>query len=98
MGEDDQIDLFRRNPIFFNLMKEIGKMTGMAWIDENRYLTTDQIGIAIVLIGIEPQVGIKILFRFHYHSFRGTGEIWVKIKMKLLVFQGKNVFPRGERQ
>jgi hypothetical protein len=24
-------------------MKEIGKMTGMAWIDENRYLTTDQI-------------------------------------------------------
>jgi hypothetical protein len=80
------------------LVQEFAEMTGMSWIDQNGHVSMDHISVTIVLIRILPQVGIKVFFKFHYHSFRGTGEIWLKIKMKLLVFQGKNVFPHGERQ
>jgi hypothetical protein len=69
MGQDDQINLLRRNPISFHLMEEMGDMTGMTRIDENRYLTTDQIGVAIVFVRILPQVGIEVFFDLHPLSF-----------------------------
>jgi hypothetical protein len=50
-------------------MKELGDMTGMTRIDENRYLTTDQIGVAIVFVRILPQVGIEVFFDLHPLSF-----------------------------
>jgi hypothetical protein len=50
-------------------MKEIGDMTGMTWIDENRYFSPDQISVAIILIGIEPQVGIEVFSELHPLSF-----------------------------
>jgi len=56
-------------------MKEIGDMTGMTWIDENRYFSPDQISVAIILIGIEPQIGVKILFQFHKISFYAADKI-----------------------
>jgi hypothetical protein len=68
MGENDEIDFFRRNPIFLHLTKEIGDMTGMTRIDQNRDLAKDQIGVAIVFIGILPKVGIQVFFEFHFLS------------------------------
>jgi len=56
-------------------MKEIGDMTGMTWIDENRYFSPDQISVAIILIGILPQIGVKILFQFHKISFYAADKI-----------------------
>jgi hypothetical protein len=46
-------------------MKEMGDMTGMTRIDENGYLSTDQIGVAIVLVRILPQVSIQVFFNLH---------------------------------
>src|SRR4030042_783037 len=70
MGRDDYIDLLWRNPVFIHLMKKIGNMTGMTWIDESRYLSMDQISVTIILIWIVPKVSIKVLFQFHIsHTF-----------------------------
>jgi hypothetical protein len=69
MRQDDEIDLLRRNPILIHLIKEIRNMTGMTRIDENRYFSSDQISIAIILIRILPQIGIEILFQLHSLSY-----------------------------
>jgi len=65
MGQDDKINLFWRYPISFHLMKEIGDVTGMTWIDEDRYFTMDQIGVAVIFVNILPKVGIEVFFKFH---------------------------------
>jgi hypothetical protein len=65
MGENDEIDFFWRNSIFLHLMKKMGDMTGMTRIDEDRDLSTNQKGVAVVLIGIGPEIGIEVFFEFH---------------------------------
>ncbi len=65
MGDDDQIDLFWRNPVSFHLVKEIVDVTGMTGIDENSHLSPDHVGVAIVLIRIKPHVGIEVVFNLH---------------------------------
>jgi hypothetical protein len=49
-------------------LKEIGDMLGMTRIDQSVYLSPDQIGVAIVLVGIGPQIGIEVFFEFHPSS------------------------------
>jgi hypothetical protein len=68
MGEDDEVDFIRRNPITFHLLKEIGDMLGMAWIDQSGHLSPDQKGVAIILIGIGPEIGIEVFSEFHPSS------------------------------
>jgi hypothetical protein len=65
MGQDDKIDFFRGDSISFHLLEEVGNMTGMTRIDENRYLSVDQIGIAVIFICILPKVGIEVFFNLH---------------------------------
>jgi hypothetical protein len=57
-------------------MKEMGDMTGMTRIDENRHLTTDQIGVAIVFIGVLPQIGIETLIELHPLPLYSIRFIW----------------------
>jgi len=52
-------------------MKEVRDMAGMPRIDENRHFTPDQISVAIVLIGILPQIGIEVFFDFHLIPVKG---------------------------
>jgi hypothetical protein len=68
MGEDHEVDLFRRESIFLHLVKDSLHMTGMTRINEDRHLSVDQVRVTIVLIGILPEVNVKILFQFHYLS------------------------------
>ena len=68
MGEDDEVDFIRRNPITFHLLKEIRDMLGMARIDESGYFSTNQKGVAIILMGIGPEIGIEVFFEFHPSS------------------------------
>ena len=68
MGQDDEVDFIQRNPITFHLLKEIGDMLGMTWVDESGYFSTDQKGVAIVLMGIGPEIGIEVFFEFHPSS------------------------------
>jgi hypothetical protein len=65
VGEDDQVNPFRRNPIPLHLVQEFAEMTGMSWIDQNGHVSMDHISVTIVLIRILPQIGIKIFFKFH---------------------------------
>jgi hypothetical protein len=65
MGQDDQINFFWRDPVSVHLTKEVGDVAGMAWIDENRYFSTNQISITVVFVGILPKVGKKVFFKFH---------------------------------
>jgi hypothetical protein len=65
VGDENHVNLFRRNPVFFHLVKESLNMTGVAWIDENSFVSLDHIGVAIVFIWILPQVGIKVLVKLH---------------------------------
>jgi hypothetical protein len=40
-------------------------MTGVTWIDENGFISMDQISVTIVLIRILPQVGIEVFSQLH---------------------------------
>jgi hypothetical protein len=68
-------------------MKEIGNMTGMTRIDENRYLSTDQISVAVIFISILPKIGIEVSLKFHEFSLP-------------LIFlnQGKSLFSLNDRR
>jgi hypothetical protein len=50
-------------------MKKIGNVAGMTWIDENGYLSMNQITVTIVLIGISPKIGIEVFSELHPLSF-----------------------------
>jgi hypothetical protein len=65
MGQDDEINLFRRNPIPFHLMKKMGNMTGMTRINEDRHLSVDNVRVTIVLMGILPQIGVEVFPKLH---------------------------------
>jgi hypothetical protein len=51
-------------------MKKIGNVAGITWIDEGGYLSMNQITVTIVLIWIEPQIGIEVFFNLHPLSFQ----------------------------
>jgi hypothetical protein len=65
VGQNDKINLSWRYPIFFHLVEEIGDVTGMTRIDEEGYLSMDQISVAIIFVSILPGVGIEVFFKFH---------------------------------
>jgi hypothetical protein len=65
MGDEDKFYLLRGKPILFHLMKDLLQVAGMPRIDEYRLIPIDHKRIAIVLIGIPPEVGIETLFQFH---------------------------------
>jgi hypothetical protein len=69
MGGDHQVNLIRRDPILLHLFKKVRKMMGMAGIDEHGLLPVDRIGIAVVLIGILPEISIETFFKLHSLSF-----------------------------
>jgi hypothetical protein len=46
-------------------MKEVRNVTGMTWIDEDCHFSMDQIGVAVVFVGILPKIGIEVFFKFH---------------------------------
>jgi hypothetical protein len=58
MGDNDEINLFGRNPVLLRLQEEFAEITGMTWIDESGLLSLDHISVAIVLIWILPWIGI----------------------------------------
>jgi len=47
------------------------QMAGMPRIDQDRYLSADGIGATIVVIGILPKIGIKILSSFIIYPLIG---------------------------
>jgi len=65
MGQDDEVDFIRRDPITFHLLKEIRDMLGMA--GSIRVVTSPWIKkvLQFCLIGIGPEIGIEIFFQFH---------------------------------
>jgi hypothetical protein len=65
MGKDKKIYLFRRDPVGLHLKKHIFEVTGMARIDEHGQVTSDHIGVAIVLVGIVPRIGIESFRQLH---------------------------------
>ena len=65
MGDDDKLYLLRGEPIFFHLVKDLLQVAGMPWIDKNGHLLMNHIGVAIVLIGILPRIGIEVFLKFH---------------------------------
>jgi hypothetical protein len=46
----------------------MGNMLGMTQIDQSGHLSLDQKGVAIILIGIGPEIGIEVFFEFHPSS------------------------------
>jgi hypothetical protein len=65
VGHDDQTDLLARNSILLHLAKETWNMVGMTRIDENRYLSADQVRVTVIFVNTLPEVGIKISLKFH---------------------------------
>jgi hypothetical protein len=65
MGQNDQINLFRRDPVSFHLTEEIGDVTRMTGVDEDCDISMDQISITVIFVNILPKVGIEVFFKFH---------------------------------
>jgi len=65
MGDDDKLYLLRREPILFHLVKDLLQVAGMPRIDKNGHLPLNHISVAIVFIGIPPQVSIEVFLKFH---------------------------------
>jgi hypothetical protein len=42
---------------------------GMTWIDEDRYFSMDQIGVAVIFVNILPKVSIEVFFKSHPIEF-----------------------------
>jgi hypothetical protein len=65
MGDDDKLYLLRGEPILFHLVKDLLQVAGMARIYKNGHLPLNHISVAIVFIGIPPEVGIDVFLKFH---------------------------------
>jgi hypothetical protein len=69
MGDNDEINLFSRNPVLLRLQEEFAEITGMTWIEKNGLLSMDHISVTIVLIRILPWIGIQVFFKSHCWIF-----------------------------
>jgi hypothetical protein len=65
MGDEYQVYLFRGEPILFHLVKNLLQVADMTRIDKSGHLPLNHISVAIVLIGVPPEIGIKVFFKLH---------------------------------
>jgi hypothetical protein len=68
MGEEDDIDFVRGNPIALHLLKKVRNMMGMTRIDQRSHLSPDHIRVAIILIRVLPNISIEVFFDLHLLS------------------------------
>src|SRR4030042_6663650 len=72
MGDDDQVYLFGCEVQVLKPGADIVKKMNMPRINQNRFGPLDQIGVAIIRLGVAPNKGMEVIGNFHQDLFIKT--------------------------